>query len=404
MKQSHILNKQVLLSTSIPAERIGSVFLVFVGLVVAIAPQFASNRDEVGPLILGLMFLLGFGCIWGGIALGDFSKRIDVFLDRTDSSICISKKGWFSREHSESISNGDIKRFEIATTKDSDGDAWYQVMLVTRTERQLAVSKSFFTREEALHVKQTFENAVRSGVNTNGISDKSALKRLANGDSRLKIFSILFTCFVIAMPFVAAFLAEHANFTRLVFTAGVPDLATADRVNAMIASLLHDGEKLLWVGQPEVGREASLKMWFFIPFAVIWTLFSSCWTGIAVLAARETRNPMSWLMALFGVPFVLIGLGMLSTPYFSREQELNTVYALTTDGAFRVTLGRPCRLVDYDEQDFGPVEVTRYSSNRCDVLFRKDASEGQKHPYGGFYGVEAGSTAAQILEARYRSR
>jgi hypothetical protein len=35
------------------------------------------------------------------------------------------------------------------------------------------------------------------------------------------------------------------------------------------------------------------------------------------------------LFPLFGVPFVLIGLGMLAAPYWMRRKAQNTVYALT---------------------------------------------------------------------------
>lgn len=80
---------------------------------------------------------------------------------------------------------------------------------------------------------------------------------------------------------------------------------------------------------------------------------------------------------------------MLTTTYFSRQQELSTVYALTNKGAIKVVSNHAYRIVEYKEQDFGPVEVTHYGdTGRADILFVKDASEGQKRPYGGFYGVK----------------
>jgi hypothetical protein len=102
-------------------------------------------------------------------------------------------------------------------------------------------------------------------------------------------------------------------------------------------------------------------------------------------------------MPLFGLSFVVVGIGLLSIPYFSRNQALNTVYALTDRCAIRITDGKPCRLVEYKESDFGPIEVTRYKNNRADVLFIKDSSEGDKHPYGGFYGISNADIAIAIL-------
>jgi hypothetical protein len=219
--------------------------------------------------------------------------------------------------------------------------------------------------------------------------------------STSKCLAVFVVLGVIAIPFLAGYIADHTTFSQITVTSGVPDADTVEKVKHMAASVLRPEESIQWVGQPEVGREGSVKMWFFMPFAVLWTLFSTAWVSMAIYATRQAKHPVGWLMVLFGVPFVLVGLVMLTTPYFSRQQEFNTVYVLTNQGAVKVVSDRVHRMVEYKERDFGPVEVTHYGDGkRADVLFVKDSSEGHTRPYGGFYGVQDADTAAAILNGR----
>ncbi len=49
---------------------------------------------------------------------------------------------------------------------------------------------------------------------------------------------------------------------------------------------------------------------------------------------------MGWVMALFGLPFVLIGLGMLLAPFAAFRTARRTVYALTNKRFITITEGR----------------------------------------------------------------
>ena len=98
---------------------------------------------------------------------------------------------------------------------------------------------------------------------------------------------------------------------------------------------LKSGERLLWTAQPICNRA-----WYpsipIVLFAIPWTLFS---LGLVVATFRMTRHVagsnasptglMPFAVPLFGLLFVLIGVWMLSTPYWMRRRAQKTVYALT---------------------------------------------------------------------------
>lgn len=404
MRQDLAYNSKIPLSTIYPDERIAGCFLLLVGLGIAVFPWLAENRDEVGPIILNLLSVLGCLMVYGGFMLSVSAKRLDVSYDRVNCAIVIKQTRWFSRKvEVETFNSSQIKGFELEAKRDFDGDDWVHINLKLNNGRKIAVTKAILGRENALEEREKFEVILQTGTLEREAGVKK-VNRLNDEDKALRRRAWQIVCavcaFVIAVPFVAMYLGERTAFEQIHVMTGFPDAATTEAVKAMVGSVMHEGEKILWVGQPEVGREGSLKMGFFMPFAVIWTLFSLVWEACALAALKQTKSIVGVVLSLFGLPFVFIGFGMLSTPYFARGHELSTVYILTNECAIRVMNNKPCRLVEYDEADFGPIEVTRYKSNRADVMFVKDASEGQRRPYGGFYGVEDADRAAEILRSQ----
>jgi hypothetical protein len=81
------------------------------------------------------------------------------------------------------------------------------------------------------------------------------------------------------------------------------------------------GESMRWVGQPDPGRVAmaSMLLW---GFALPWTAFSVHW----VWGASQSKDP---IFPLFGLPFVLIGIGMLLSPLWNFFKARRTLYVLT---------------------------------------------------------------------------
>lgn len=103
-------------------------------------------------------------------------------------------------------------------------------------------------------------------------------------------------------------------------------LPTPQIINNEIGS----GEKLLWWGQPQSVRPilASFGIWL---FAIPWTAFACFWVYMAVLGVKgsQTMGPIGWAFPLFGLPFILVGLGMLGSPLFVWRKLSSTYYLLT---------------------------------------------------------------------------
>ncbi len=100
------------------------------------------------------------------------------------------------------------------------------------------------------------------------------------------------------------------------------------------------GERLVWAARPDVKIAFWLSFGIWI-FAIPWTAFSLLWTSIPVAALYEAYMDIDigapkgaptlamWAFALWGVPFVLIGFGMLLAPFWALRKGATTLYALT---------------------------------------------------------------------------
>lgn len=91
------------------------------------------------------------------------------------------------------------------------------------------------------------------------------------------------------------------------------------------------GEVIRWIEQP-VPRFLDISSISTVLFAIPWTGFAIFWTfgaaGFKVPDLSQGIKP-EHLFALFGLPFILVGLGMLSSPFWVWRKTLNTVYVIT---------------------------------------------------------------------------
>ncbi len=102
---------------------------------------------------------------------------------------------------------------------------------------------------------------------------------------------------------------------------------------------LRSGERVLWTGRP-LARVAwsGLAVWI---FAVPWTAFSVFWTVMAFAGAQafEEAGPLGYAFPLFGTPFIVIGLGMLSVPFLPLFGASRTLFAVTDQRLVRIFRG-----------------------------------------------------------------
>jgi hypothetical protein len=154
-------------------------------------------------------------------------------------------------------------------------------------------------------------------------------------------------------------------------------------VDARVRAELRDGERLIWVGQPVPGRFARRALPFVL-FGVPWTAFALFWMGMAafMMFGAGGNNGGFGFMAcfpLFGLPFVLIGFGMLSSPYWMRLQAKRTCYALTDRRAiiWSASLFGSVEVRSYGPEALGKISRTEYPDGTGDLVLEEVVTVGR---------------------------
>lgn len=145
-----------------------------------------------------------------------------------------------------------------------------------------------------------------------------------------------------------------------------------DELDAGVRSELEPSEQLLWVGQPRPSRFGRMALPFVL-FGIPWTAFAIFWMAMASTGlfagggGAPNAGPFGFFVCfpLFGVPFVLIGLAMLSSPFWLRRKAKRTCYALTDR-----------RAILWEAGLFGSMEVRSYSAENLTKIVRRDYADG----------------------------
>lgn len=135
---------------------------------------------------------------------------------------------------------------------------------------------------------------------------------------------------------------------------------------------LERGERVQWIGMPRAR--------FFTPGSTVAFLFAIPWTAFAVFwvcAASGFKIPDFsegvGFFPLFGLPFVLIGLGMLSVPLWAYRKALKTVYAITDRRAITFEGGRSTTIRSYPPDKLQDVYRKERRDGSGDVVFARRA-------------------------------
>lgn len=119
-----------------------------------------------------------------------------------------------------------------------------------------------------------------------------------------------------------------------------------DPIQLALKRELRPGERIIWSGQP-IARinKSAFGIWL---FAIPWTVFSVLWTAAASIpffsfAGSGSDNELgafAIFFPLFGVPFVAVGIGMLSMPFLPLYLARKTIFAITDQRLIRLTLSK----------------------------------------------------------------
>ena len=156
-------------------------------------------------------------------------------------------------------------------------------------------------------------------------------------------------------------------------------------LNDRVQSEMRDGERLLWTGQPKASR-AALAALPLVLFGIPFTAFSLVWmvtaSGILFAGINHVDPPGGFglfaCFPLFGLPFLVIGVGMLSSPYWIWRQAKMTCYALTDRRAILWQAGKfgGVEVRSYGQAALGKVVRTEYSDGCGDLVFEEIVSIG----------------------------
>ena len=143
-------------------------------------------------------------------------------------------------------------------------------------------------------------------------------------------------------------------------------------------SELQSGESLYWTGSADPARAAITALpaaLFGIPFAG----FALFWITQAYRASSHISNSSNSfakgfsVFPLFGLPFLLVGLGVILAPMWAYLKGLNTVYAVTNQRVMVISGGSSRSVKSLTPADIVGVDYRERPDGSGDVMIQTNA-------------------------------
>lgn len=170
---------------------------------------------------------------------------------------------------------------------------------------------------------------------------------------------------------------------------------------------LKSGESLVWAGQPNPDRymKSAFKIWFFF---IPWTAFSLFWIAGA-LEFQLPKFDSGWgLFPLFGVPFLLVGLCGLGSPFWLRHKARSMIYAITDQRAMIIEGEKSITVKSYLAPDMTDIERTEHQDGSGDLILRhepyRDSDGDRQTKRHGFYAIDNVRQVERLIEVLVRAR
>ncbi len=175
------------------------------------------------------------------------------------------------------------------------------------------------------------------------------------------------------------------------------------QVEALVQAELNPDEKLVWSAAPAATRLARRSLPIAL-FAIPFTAFAIFWiAGASGFKIPDFTSGAS-LFPLFGLPFLLVGLGMLSAPYWATRNAKRTGYFITDR---RAILIEKRILSGYKIRSFYPTELTKIERNQFgdgtgDIILARrlrNTNNGQQSTPIGFFGIPDARQVEKLLSS-----
>jgi len=143
-------------------------------------------------------------------------------------------------------------------------------------------------------------------------------------------------------------------------------------VAALVGAELQPGERITWAGQPMPWRFARRNIGIFL-FGIPWTAFAIFWVaGTSGFKLPDFSDSAGWF-PLFGVPFVLSGFGMLSTPYWMRRKARRTAYVVTDERALIIdgSWWRSTTIRSFEPRRLGDIRRDQNPDGSGNLIFER---------------------------------
>ncbi|NMB67493.1 MAG: PH domain-containing protein [Chloroflexi bacterium] len=127
---------------------------------------------------------------------------------------------------------------------------------------------------------------------------------------------------------------------------------------------LDPAERILWAGQPRQGWMLHPQDIFMIPFSLLWGGFAIFWFASVLFIGENI------FFALFGVPFVLVGLYLIFGRFlYDRWARKNTFYALTNQRILIRNGGRVASLTSIHLTAIPEITFQEHREGRASFFF-----------------------------------
>lgn len=136
------------------------------------------------------------------------------------------------------------------------------------------------------------------------------------------------------------------------------------KLQQLIHAELHPFERIVWSSAPRPARLARRTLPTVL-FGIPWTAFAIFWIAGASGFKMPDFSHGAGLFPLFGVPFVLIGFGMLSSPYWAARKAAPSAYVVTNE-----------RVIIFESGVFGAVTIRSFLPHQLAEIRRVQLPNG----------------------------